>query len=460
MFYGERFLYPFAIDLLSGVLVRAGVDILFAHLVPAVLLSLMLLVSLYKFYEHFTKSARASFVSILLIIFSGGLGFIWLIENILAFGKTTLLSPTVYYTDMLDKGVYWFNIFVGELIPQRAFVLGMIVFLWVIVYLDKLSVKRFSTQIIPQIFLISLASSSLMLVHTHSLLTLMMVSAVYAFCRRQNVKFWLYCAFFTAVPSSLIYFFFYAGSVGTNYFHFLPGWLSNNSYNFFYFWMINWGIFFPLAIYAFVKGKSYLQPLVLSGAFLFVISNLVVFQPNAWDNTKILAYSYIFLMVPVSRLLNKIFDKFKVVGVLLLLILCLTGIADVWNATLRRDYLLWSYEDIQIAKDFNKILSSGDIVLTYDGVYDWVLTLTKGQILLGYRGWIWTYGFDYSALYLDIEDMYRGTPRAKKLFDTYDVKYVVIGNEELHLVKADEDFFKANYPLVLQSRNYRIYKIK
>ena len=281
LFYGERFLYPFAIDLLSGVLVRAGVDILFAHLVPAVLLSLMLLVSLYKFYEHFTKSARASFVSILLIIFSGGLGFIWLIENILAFGKTTLLSPTVYYTDMLDKGVYWFNIFVGELIPQRAFVLGMIVFLWVIVYLDKLSVKRFSTQIIPQIFLISLASSSLMLVHTHSLLTLMMVSAVYAFCRRQNVKFWLYYAFFTAVPSSLIYFFFYAGSVGTNYFHFLPGWLSNNSYNFFYFWMINWGIFFPLAIYAFVKGKSYLQPLVLSGAFLFVISNLVVFQPNS-----------------------------------------------------------------------------------------------------------------------------------------------------------------------------------
>ena len=120
-------------------------------------------------------------------------------------------------------------------------------------------------------------------------------------------------------------------------------------------------------------------------------------------------------MVPVSRLLNKIFDKFKVVGVLLLLILCLTGIADVWNATLRRDYLLWSYEDIQIAKDFNKILSSGDIVLTYDRVYDWVSTLTKGQILLGYRGWIWTYGFDYSALYLDIEDMYRGTPRAKKL---------------------------------------------
>src|SRR5262249_51161531 len=75
---GVRFAYPFLVDFLAAMLVRAGAGIISAMWLQNMLMGLTLVGSLHYFTLLLTRNRRAGFIAPLLVIFSGGLGW-WLL---------------------------------------------------------------------------------------------------------------------------------------------------------------------------------------------------------------------------------------------------------------------------------------------------------------------------------------------------------------------------------------------
>jgi len=79
---------------------------------------------------------------------------------------------------------------------------------------------------------------------------------------------------------------------------------------------------------------------------------------------------------------------------------------------------------------------------------------------MGYRGWLWTYGINYSQREREVGIMFQGDKNAKELFKKYNVSYVVITPSAKRDFKANEKIFDINYLKIYQSQNIKIYKVQ
>jgi hypothetical protein len=80
LYYDQKFTYPFAADMLSGLLIRLGIDPVAAFVVPSILLTLMLLFALYAFFVYQLKSIKQALLpsfSLAVVLVGGGFGRIF-----------------------------------------------------------------------------------------------------------------------------------------------------------------------------------------------------------------------------------------------------------------------------------------------------------------------------------------------------------------------------------------------
>src|SRR3989344_8260232 len=76
MYAGAKLNYPFLTDFISGILMRSGVPLYFAFVIPSILFTFIFLLGMYAFFYLVLKSKIKSFLAISLFFFSSGLGFI------------------------------------------------------------------------------------------------------------------------------------------------------------------------------------------------------------------------------------------------------------------------------------------------------------------------------------------------------------------------------------------------
>ena len=150
------------------------------------------------------------------------------------------------------------------------------------------------------------------------------------------------------------------------------------------------------------------------GVALFVLCFLLRFQPNAWDNTKLLTWSHLLLCVPVARYLTHLWSKPALVSrctaVVLLVFTVASGSLDLWRMT-RTDAVanrMWTREELALAEDFREISEPTALVLCSDYHHHWVMGLAGRPVLLGYRGWLGSYGVDYKDVERDVRTMLSG----------------------------------------------------
>jgi uncharacterized membrane protein len=100
-----------------------------------------------------------------------------------------------------------------------------------------------------------------------------------------------------------------------------------------------------------------------------------------------------------------------------------------------------------------------------------ILTMSRHVEVMGYPGWLWSWGINYCQRQLDVVTMYHGGSATRGLLRQYGVSYVVIGPEErgqddtcyggLKGPAANEQYFSASYPLVYRSPSgeYDVYRV-
>lgn len=466
LFADNNFTYPFLADALSGILIRMGINEVTAFILPSIITTFFLLVIFYLFYYYFLRSGFKAFVAITLFFTAGGLGFLFFLGDFINRPDLEkLIFPSKEYTHIVDQNIEYINHITAMLVPQRALLLAMPIAISLLLFLVVSLKGDFGKVSKPLIFLVGMFGGSLLIIHVHTFLAFIIFCSIFALFNLKYLKAWTLFTIGGILTSSLIYFLIYQNIDSQNFIRWQPGWIAASlKMNFFYFWLLNLGAFLPIAAFAIWKFKYYKNYVVVAAVFIFLLGNLILFQPYAFDNTKLFIYSYLIFCIPVTTLLARLWQKglyFKILSISLFLLLSFSGLLDLIHIT-RNDKLsslLWTNEDLQIASRFRQISQPLDRVLVSDQHNHWVSTLTGRQILLGYRGWMWTYGIDYNKREKDLKIMFEGKSDAKNLFKEYNIKYAVLGPSEIYNFGANNQFFSDNFPSVLKNETYTVYQI-
>src|SRR5262249_9024806 len=266
-FAGVRFAYPFMVDFLTAMLVRAGADVIGAMWIQNMLLALSLVGMLQYWTLLLTRNRLAGLIAPLLVIFSGGLGWAWLFRDLQNYdgGLFSLLERLPNDYTIMNTGILrWGNALTTLFVPQRSILFGLplaiVIFCEWWMALSRVPEK--SAEEYPQsnetrrMLAAGLFAGLLPLVHTHTFLVVMGVAACLALPFFAHWRRWLaffVVAFVVALPQVL-----WLGRSGgvdaQRYLGWQLGW-DHGTVNPVAFWLVNTGIFIPLLLVALLQRR-------------------------------------------------------------------------------------------------------------------------------------------------------------------------------------------------------------
>jgi hypothetical protein len=86
-------------------------------------------------------------------------------------------------------------------------------------------------------------------------------------------------------------------------------------------------------------------------------------------------------------------------------------------------------------------------------------TLAGRRVMIGYPGWLWTYGLpDYVAKGADLKRILTGDPSAPDLVRKYRVDYVMVGPQEIPR-GGNRAFWDEHGTLVYDQEGYAVYRV-
>jgi len=469
-----KFSYPFMSNLLSGGLMRIGVGMILAMLVPSFFLSIFLVFALFKIGEKIIGDIKGGIIIGMLFLFNGGLGFWWFFKDVAEKGLIEVLSHLPREYTHLEKlaNIEWINIISSQVVPQRGFLMGfpIAVIIYWLLWEKFLSKKR-----VKGIMMAGLLASLLPLIHAHSFILvnwvagwLMTIEVIkQKKVSLQLIKVWIYYWLPVLLIGLPQVYYFYGSSLGNEGFiRWQPGWMAyKDNSNIVWFWIKNLGVSLGLALTGIKLASKKLRLYSLPFWGLFIIANLWIFQPWEWDNTKILTHWY--LMISILGTVTVVWgfkQKKRAVKVVTGLFLALSIMAGFLDAVRLTQYehqkiRFFNVQELQLAEWVKDNTDKRARFLTADNHDHWVPVLTGRKIVLGFKGWLWTYGINYSNQEIATNQMFRGGEMAKKRLEEYGVSYVVIGPKE-RKKEINEEFYKDNFKLVYELGETKIFQVR
>ena len=219
-----------------------------------------------------------------------------------------------------------------------------------------------------------------------------------------------------------------------------------------------------LGLIGFILADKKLKKFVLPFWGLFIGASLFTFQPFAWDNTKLFDHWYLIVAILAGLVLQKMWQKnwrLKIGAVILFGLMIWPGVTETikFNQYQKNKYLFFGKEQLALAEIAKKIIPAQAVVLTASNHNHWLPTLTGRKIVLGYGGWLWSYGIDYQERETDVRQIYQ--TGSKELLKKYQINYVLIGPEERRQfqIRINENWFVKNFPAIKLDQENTLYKI-
>jgi hypothetical protein len=519
---GARFAYPLLADFVAAVFVRTGASWAGAMLLQNLILAVGLVGVLYRYTFQLTRDHVAAIIAPLLLLFSGGMGWLalFLRDGANGRGLTDLLGKLPHDYSILPNSVLrWGNALTSLLVTQRSLLFGMpltiLIFAqwWTFVSRGtetagsaedpqtpgkkgKKKPKRSGAgEVIDRngsrawlaLLPAGLMAGLLPLIHAHSFAAVIAAGGALAILFRRDWRAWavfLGSALLLALPQLL--WITHGGSVETQSFlgfHFgwdnglpdasgageLLGTLLEPSRwaAFVLFWLKNTGIFIPLlmvaAIWTWRRGGNARLALLfyLPFIFFFIGPNLIKLAPWVWDNIKVLIYWFVASIPLVAGLLGYLWKRhrFAPAGVIAaVLVLTLSGALDVWR-------VVSGATEVQVM-DAESVALAEQIrqkvppraLMLNAPTYNTPVFLTGRRSYLGYTAHVWSHGINYEPRYRILAGIYAGEPGASGLIIQNGIEYVVVGPLERSMLQVNDGFFQ-QYPVVASMGASTVYRV-
>ncbi len=256
------------------------------------------------------------------------------------------------------------------------------------------------------------------------------------------------------------------------------------------FWLANTGIFILLALALLIvrrvpsRVRVELRQLELTRFWapfwlLFLVGNLVITQPWNWDNTKLFQYWYVGAAIPIAWLLCALGGRSwrRVPAALAVVSLILSGVLSMDMALIGQSslsqstttpprYLLAGAEEEEVARAVLRSTAPSAVFLTEGQPNEPVSLLAGRTVLLGYDGWLWSYGQPLRRLLQVERTLYRGCPEVGacsvgKLLRAYDVSYIEFEPGDYNNISTNVSWYQAQHlPVLVRTGSYLILNVR
>ncbi|MDQ6918156.1 MAG: hypothetical protein M3Z98_02235 [Candidatus Dormibacteraeota bacterium] len=484
---GHHLPYPFMIDFLAASLIPLGATLPNSLVLSSAFLAFAFAPIMYLAGVRLTGSRAAAAIAPFIFTLSGGLGFTYFFGDLQAKGLAVLAHLPREYSAITADNYVWLTPLIASMLPQRSTLFGFAIVLIVLALLFTAVERPGWTTFLFAGVLTGLAPAF----HVHGYGTCVALGAFWFVLHRRRQ--WL--AFFVpalvlGIPVVLLLLPESGAQIRVQL-----GWLASNGAhhdNIAWFWLKNLGLFIPLLLFAQFSGGlarwvAQLAPArlgFLEDAFgpellpksyglhfapmwlWFVVPNIWLFHPWDWDNQKFFIYWVMLGSFLVAALVTRVARAGlpgAAAAVAMLLVLCLAGGLDAARNT---DFVVSSIRftdnaGLAVAAWSRTNTAPHAIFLAAYNHDSPIPTLGARRVVLGYPGWIWTYGIsDWIGHEQDVQSMLQGSPDTPALVQRYNVSYVVIGPQErVAPFSANEAYWQSNAVLVYSNPEYHVYKV-
>ncbi|MDP3997585.1 MAG: hypothetical protein Q8P73_03745, partial [bacterium] len=244
-----------------------------------------------------------------------------------------------------------------------------------------------------------------------------------------------------------------------SFLRFHVGWTTED--NLAWFWFQNTGFILPAALLGlFLPLPKNVKALTLAGLAVFIIANLFLFAPWAWDNFKLLIFWLIFILPVLGWLVARYpirKNRLLQIGITAIVFLQIASAAlDIWKIALptATTWQEWDNNAIAFAKVIKANTKAGESILTAP-IHNSTVALTGRLSYLGYAAHVWSHGGDPWQREKAIEPFYSGL--SSTLPETTP-DYILVGPSE-H-IKYPNLQIQNTWQLVADSEAYQLYKLK
>ncbi len=316
----------------------------------------------------------------------------------------------------------------------------------------------------------ALLAGTLPLVHTHSLLALVLISAVWlmyaVFSGPHTVKALLpWCGYaglagVLCLPQ-LFGVIFRQTSTGHNFLRFHFNW-ANDGDPYLWFYIKNIGLVYLLLIPAFLLASKALRWMYGGGLLILLVSEFILFQPNPYDNNKLLFVWHLLGCILAADFLWEFLAGLRNRRAAALLGSCLVFLGTFGSIlTLGREavsqYQQFDETGIAVAAFVDENASADALFLTGTQHLNPVVSLAGRDIVCGSSLYVYYHGMDYAAQLQAVKELYEAPSEA--LLAQWGIDYVMISGWERSDYTVDEAFYAQHYPVWYQNGSYTIYQI-
>ncbi|MFA6355015.1 MAG: hypothetical protein WCW65_01140 [Candidatus Paceibacterota bacterium] len=506
IFFGEKMHYPFLINLVSGLLLRLTGFVTFSVMFPVYFLMIANLVLITLIYNKLFKNILLTAVAICIFMLGSGVGAFTYMNKALIDHKPSIQIKE----DILNKKIPTINYFAAQypnqhivfgapmvlvLMHQRTSFLGLFGFLLFLYLLIQF--ESYSLLSLKKAIGLGVIYGLLPMIHTHSFVAASLVLAVYGvilivkkhWVNFKNLLIITGTGFVLAIPQ--LWYLVGTKSIFTNVSQFAKfrlGWMINPtigsvqfpigetpsifSLSYLNFLSSNFGFIlfaFVLAgIYFIIRRKKIktdnILPILffLSSIILFLIVQIIQFQPWDYDNNKVLVY-YQFFAVPFTLwLIFIMFKKYKKIMVVLIPVYFFITTFSSFIYIIPR--LMTARTDMPIAFDLpaNHLASyirlniPNQIILT-SAVIPNPVSLAGRGVLVGYPGWLWSRGINYSGREKEIRNFYINPDKNNEILQIYQIGYILLDNMAINEYGAKKEVFNKLYNKIFEEGQYILY---
>lgn len=507
-FSGWRFGYPFLSDFLVASLVSLGATMSEGFRWSAMWASAAFVMGFYTLARAWLRSDRQAAAALILVLLVGGMGIVRCIEDWVHTGSLGAALNTRDWANDWDHQIHFHNMLTSTLAVMRTSLFGMPVFFAVALILtreclaaeaidsnapaeklDSEGKSKAAAGLAPgtvSMIVAGVAAGALPLVHAHSYLAAG-VFAIGCVClfRRVPWKHWLW--FFAvsgafSIPQVL----FTRQQVvasATPFIRWHLWWMcpDHTPWGLAWYWLQNAGLYVPLVLAALwwphharrTRKEAILAPespdvtrwrllrrFCMPLLVWWPLCHLIAFQPNEYDNIKLIGFASCGGAILVSALLAHEMRRGRRqawLGSLLYGSLIITGITSVAHV-LRNPIQILEAEGIEFAETVRYSTEPGDILLTGSDLAHPVFVWSGRQIVLGYHGWLMQHGMPLDQRKDEVREIYMGGLNADAFLRKLLISAVVVGpKEKQEFSGLDEEFFARRSGRVTRVGEWTLY---
>jgi len=209
------------------------------------------------------------------------------------------------------------------------------------------------------------------------------------------------------------------------------------------------------------RRRGYLD-IVLGMAGIYVVAELILFQPNEYDNNKLFYIWYMFAVILAADYGSIIMQRLKglrgryVLCALFMAVSMTSGALSIAREAIS-GYQLFSRTAVEAGKWIEENTKKDDVFITGQQHINPVCSLAGRQIICGSDLYVFFHGLDYQEQAYNCQRFYEFPQQSAYVLDHYGVDYIYVSDYERAEFDVNLEYIDEHYELVYMNPDVRIY---